>query len=146
MKNLFSIGLILFFSFTSFAQMITHSTLQYEIRNTNDKGIETKKIIPYKSYLFYSGFYEGVKDNTMILDLYKANNETETLLFQLLSKETDKEKKTTTFYAPLVDCDKNSIFYSNNETIVMLFNNKSLAMGFLNCELYLRNYTTTVEY
>jgi hypothetical protein len=134
-------------SLSSLAQTITHTVFNYEVRTTDNKGAETINIIPLKATLFYSGFCEGSQSNTMIMDLYTPKSgKPETLLFNILGKETKPAEKSTMFNAKLIDCDKTSQYYSGNETVIIMFKNNNIAIGFLNCEIYLRKYTTTVEY
>ena len=146
MKKLSFTLVIICFSMGLSAQIITHTSTQYEIRTTDDKGVESKKIFPYKGHLFYSSFCEEATHNVMIIDLYHADGTTESLLFDIQSKETNKEKKSTTLFAKLSGTDSDSRFYSGDKQVIMVFTKTVLGIGFLNCELYLRNYSTTIEY
>jgi hypothetical protein len=146
MKKILNTILALFFSFSSLAQIITHSVPKYELKFTSGVSADSKKSVEQKAFVFFSGYCEKASNNSMILDVYYKEDQAETLLIQLFEKKVDKENKGTTYYGRLIDCEKTSLFYSNEETIVIMFSNNSLAFGFAKVNLFLKNYTTNVEY
>jgi hypothetical protein len=134
------------FSISVSAQMITHRVPQYELRFTDDKGIETKKIINKKAEFTYFGFCEGTNANLVLLVITSSLNIDEIVTLQILDKDVNITEKSTTFFATIVECDKNSLFYSAKDGIVIIFKNDNIAIGFAKVDLYMKKYSTKVKY
>ncbi|MBK9359234.1 MAG: hypothetical protein IPN08_17995 [Bacteroidales bacterium] len=145
MKYFINLSIALLLPVIAFTQTITHEVNEYSFKKVGDG--EVKQKVYHKVKLFYSGFCEnsGARQ-PIIVDIYSSDNVVETLLLGVYKRETDKENNRTIFYADLVGTEITSPFYSGDEPIIIVLQSDSIALGFEKIELFLRNYTTKVEY